>query len=278
MKLTPTERVLIEVLRENTGVHCLDSGGDHGRHWQRNQRRNFGREVPSALRIGTEIQVQHRVFHWLNDWLEYNAEGDSLFHETFRSEVDPAGDKCWGELRERFPDWFAQRQSLAKFGTEDGVLATGVYGEGDPVTVNTYNEPSLLDQVLLFTYFELRTNGSPSSDAFVSLQVHNGADVRGGYTMPRVFRVRDPESLSMFDAMRGEIACKNDHRWITDDAYHWYRDGASGLGAGKQLQQYEILPVERRTRWRENTLPGVCRGPGSFILGQGWVRGSIASS
>jgi hypothetical protein len=41
MKLTPTERMLLAMLREDTGKHMLDSGGDDSRHWQRNRKRNI---------------------------------------------------------------------------------------------------------------------------------------------------------------------------------------------------------------------------------------------
>ena len=34
--MNKTERKLAEMLKENTGIHMLDSGGAYGRHWQLN--------------------------------------------------------------------------------------------------------------------------------------------------------------------------------------------------------------------------------------------------
>lgn len=31
------EQTIFEMITENTGTHMLDSGGDSGRNWQRNQ-------------------------------------------------------------------------------------------------------------------------------------------------------------------------------------------------------------------------------------------------
>ena len=35
------EEVIYKMLTENTGVHMCDSGGENGRHWQRNQKKNL---------------------------------------------------------------------------------------------------------------------------------------------------------------------------------------------------------------------------------------------
>ena len=37
---TQTQQAIFEMLTENTGKHFLDSGGDNGRHWQRNQKKH----------------------------------------------------------------------------------------------------------------------------------------------------------------------------------------------------------------------------------------------
>ena len=39
-----TAEVIADMLRENTGKHFLDSGGAYGRHWERNQDRDFSAE------------------------------------------------------------------------------------------------------------------------------------------------------------------------------------------------------------------------------------------
>jgi hypothetical protein len=226
----------------------------------------------------------------MRERLDVDEEATEAFDGPFLAEVDPGDDKDWGTLREEFPAWFARWKSR-RDGTEDcptcdggedrcedcggtGTLtgddstysATGIYGEGDPLTVNTYNEENLLDQVLLFTYFEVRTGPGRGGNhgSYVVLQVHGGCDARGGYSRPRVFTVNDPDDLTIFDYRRGTIFCTGkgpfardrrqldlptvagdspDHYWTTDDGCHWYREGACGRGAGTQLETYERVTV-----------------------------------
>ena len=64
-----------------------------------------------------------------------------------------------------------------------GDKVTGLYGEGSPIEVNTYNGEDLLSQVIQFTLFRIDFTD------YVALQIHGGCDVRGGYTAPRIFEV-----------------------------------------------------------------------------------------
>jgi hypothetical protein len=284
---TPTDEALLAMLRENCGTHFLDSGGERDRHWQRNQGRDIEGEAESVVSFQYDgIQVEHRVYHWLRERLDLDDEATEAFDGPFRESVDPEDDKDWGELREEFPAWFARWRSCKDTsescptcdgdadcevcdgtGTAPGddslYTANGIYGEGEPITVNSYNEENLLDQVILFTYFELRAGSGRSGNlgSYVVLQIHGGCDVRGGYSRPRVFTLTDPDDLAIFDYRRGTIFCTGEgphapnpnqlglpahavndvreHHWTTDDGYHWYREGACGRGAGAQLEAYD---------------------------------------
>lgn len=250
-KRTKTDEVLLAMLRENTGRHFLDSGDGYGRHHERNQSRDLEGEPASVLSFKYgEISVTHSVFHWLRDRLEIDEEADDAFHGPFRDECDPDGDKSWAELREDFPAWFARWRSRGDSAsgcdacddrdkgcsacsghgiapTDEGLYqATGIYGDGKPITVNSYNEENLLDQVILFAYFELRsgTGRGGRIASYVVLQIHGGCDVRGGYTRPRVFVIDVDDELAIFDFRRATIFCSGDeaHWWSTDDGHHWY--------------------------------------------------------
>jgi hypothetical protein len=292
-----TDEVLLGMLLENTGCHFLDSGGDSGRHWQQNQQRDIVNEPPSVLsfRYG-DISVTHRVFHWLRERITCDDEATDAFDGPFRAQCDTEDDKSWSELRDAFPKWFAGWKSRADSeepcpacgGDDDGdaadegaceecsgtrivfddsiYQATGIYGEGEPLTMNTYNEENLLDQTLLFAYFELRSGGGRGGriNSYVVLQIHGGCDVRGGYTKPRVFVVEDDDELAIFDYRRASIYCELDreHYWMTDDGQHWYAEGACGRGAGAQLETYEKVRIEGSVagdlsadhRWRRGSL------------------------
>lgn len=267
--------VLEGMLKENTGTHMLDSGGAYGRHWQRNQGRNFEAEKESGLSFSIynskpQVEVVHNTYHWLKERCHFESEVDALFHGKFREEVDSEGDKCDLELMEIFPEWLAEQKD------EDGDAiygeSTGFYGEGEPITINTYNGEELLSQVLQFKYF------ANSRGEFIALQIHGGADVRGGYSLPRIFSVGHRSELDIFEYNRATIYCTgkdhlpealvlkeaqekqtvikgidvqdidfdghHEHNWNTDDGCHYYYQGSCGLGAGTQLEEFEAIDLD----------------------------------
>jgi hypothetical protein len=201
-----TSTIIKKMLLENTGINMLDSGGDSNRAWQRNQGRAFDKE-PRAT-IGSDGVVSLSTYHFLIDHLEFCPELDKKFKAFSRK-----SDECHLNDME---SWV------------DTLEAAGLYGEGEPFTVNTYNHESLTDQVLQFVYFSL------AGQDYVILSIHNGADVRGGYTAPRVFKV-DEMFLSDSDAI---VYCP-DHEFQTDDGYHFYHDGSSEGGT------YELISDSR---------------------------------
>lgn len=241
-----TNQVISEMLQENTGRHMLDSGGAYGRNWERNQNRDFAEEEESYSEFrswgdGLEIEVTHNLYHWLTDRVEYDEKLQGLFDDF--ANLPGNEDEGWLTLMENF----AKRLG-----------GKGLYGDGEPMTINTYNGEDLLSQTIQYTYFEIYEDvyGPPSlQDAddegevivdagdYVLLQIHGGCDVRGGYTAPKVFRVKDEGAL--FDNARATIQCQEnrDHNWFTDDGYHYYENGACGTGY-KQLETYPTEEVE----------------------------------
>ena len=271
MSITPTTdttaEVLAAMLQENTGTHFLDSGGypkydehgnyagtDHGygRHWEQNKGRDFEGGPATILSFKYGIEVTHHVYHWLMERVEYDADMQERFEECCQ-EIDPDNHMWCLERMEAFPEWLRER----------GHEVTGLYGDSEPFTVNTYNGEDLLSQVLQFTYFELSEPGARWGQAYVLLQIHGGCDVRGGYTAPKAFRVTD-DGACMLSNADATIHCRprptdapgqlgldgkpvpppQPHYWTTDDGCHWYADGACGYGAGTQLEQYDRKDLE----------------------------------
>lgn len=249
---TETEQVIAGMMKENTGRHFLDSGGTSGRAWQRNQAREFASEPESVLKWDYDyISVVHNLYHWLVSRLEYSEELTAAF-DKFSEEQENT------HYLEDMEAWAAE------------IGGRGIYGEGDPITVNSYNHEELLSQVIQFTYFELEDADAfedATGGSYVLLQIHGGADVRGGYTAPKVFAVEDgSEGLGMFDYARGTIACnreKNDSPqteipglevedcemyWDTDDGHSWYPEGTCGRDY-KQLESYEFTKSEDDEKW-----------------------------
>lgn len=240
--MTETQIALDEMLKENTGRHILDSGGAYGRNWERNQDINFDEVPPIDLRFNRwkandgkfyqDVEMSFHIYHWLDNILDYEKKLDEMFLEWCEYD-DPDNNKSWLELA---GDWI---EEIFENGLpmEDELLeVTGLYGDKSlPQAENTYNSgDDFLSQTLLFTYLEI------DDIAMVMLSIHGGCDVRGGYTRPRMFSLK--EETAIFDFQRGSICCTNMHRipqlngterdacgyrWFTDDAYHWGVDDSS---------------------------------------------------
>ena len=298
--MTTTQEILAGMLTENVGSHFLDSGGTpkfdengkyigsehgYGRHVERNQGVDFEKIPSSTVHFSIynnrlEIELEHNTYHWLEARCELSSELDDLFHGKFLEEVDADDDKNWLELMEAFPEWLAEQED------EDGERiygdARGIYGEGEPLVINTYNHESLLSQVIQFVYF---TNGSGE---FVALQIHGGADVRGGYSKPRIFSVGNRSELDVFDDCQGTIYCtgkdhhptalarkefqeaqaalpgveveiidfdsSGNHYWTTDDGCHFYDQGCCG-GGHTNLEKMDVRNID--PEYGEDWEPGI---------------------
>ena len=227
-----TKQVLKKMLKENTGSHFLDSGGAYGRHWEKNQKRNFDKEPETILSGNSDyIEVTLNLYHWLNAKVEFNPEWDKKFHVWARKPANK--EENWFTLMQEYPEY------LKSLGYEIG----GIYGNGEPFSDNSYNHENMLSQEIQFTYFTVSGDGPCGSfytEEVILLQIHNGCDVRGGYTKPRAFQCTD--EMSIFNFARATIACTNSkdenqvmfnfsenensqHYWDTDDSNHWYFNG-----------------------------------------------------
>ena len=108
----------------------------------------------------------------------------------------------------------AYEAAVEEFGEQERGEIGGIYGEDNPLSVNTYNGEDMLSQTIQYTYF-CWGQGRGSRGAYVILQIHGGADVRGGYSTPHVFACDDNchDETSIFDNSKGTIGCtgKNHH-------------------------------------------------------------------
>ena len=167
------EQTIYKMLMENTGTHMLDSGGGSGRHWQRNQKKSiedFKKEPEATLGFdvsGDRIYLDPTVsvFHKLTKVLEE----DELCKEFNAMKVNKwDSEKYYGLSKEGehflFQNGFSACENRA-----------GVW--------NTYNFENCFSQVLQGCDLE----GEYTCDNYVLLQIHQGADVRGGYTDAKLF-------------------------------------------------------------------------------------------
>jgi hypothetical protein len=179
---TVTELALAEMMTENTGIHMCDSGGTNGRMWQRNAGKTVAtfHDAPAAYWHYGYPTLD--TFHFLAERIEYVptlSRALSIFAER-----DDMADEGWLGVMEAFAE------SL-----HDGESKYDVVR-----TFNSYNDETLLSQVFQWTEF------SRNDVRYICLQIHGGADVRGGYTKPRVFKVTEGWYYQCADC---DIYCTN---------------------------------------------------------------------
>lgn len=189
------EEKIYTILTTGTGRHMLDSGGDSGRHWQRNQLRtleSFKDEEEATLDEYGELTIS--LFHHL--WTALNM---TRFSEA---------------LDEEFQEFIKDREGsylddIAAFIKH--MKAEAGYSE------NSYSRDSNLSQVIQYQTFRL------GEREYVALQIHQGADVRGGYTRPYIFELEDEYALLSEWA---SILCTGEEAHRYDWSNEWLIEGS----------------------------------------------------
>jgi hypothetical protein len=182
---TKTEQIIYEMLTEKTGTHFLDSGGDDGRHWQRNAKKSLEdfKAEPYATIDPKYGDSSLSTFHYLNEHLVF-SEGMNLMLEEFAKDYP---EESW-------------RETVAMFLDALGVTKRDESVEDARWEFNSYNfDQFFVDQCLQGYFFSL------GSKDYLALQIHNGADVRGGYTAPKIFEADRYDFI--LDANRMSFRC-----------------------------------------------------------------------
>ena len=173
------KETIAAMLTENTGTHMLDSGGANGRAWQRNAGKALAdfENQPSATaeiyvrecngQLTAEIMPCVNVFHLLTGGA---LELDDICKEFNAMPVD---------------DWDGDYNGVSVAGW--GFLSRHQFKSKEGF--NTYNWASNHSQVIQGQ--ELELNGEYGEEQYILIQIHGGADVRGGYTDAKLFRIDD---------------------------------------------------------------------------------------
>jgi hypothetical protein len=175
MKTTAVQRLVFKMLQEGTGVNMCDSGGVDNRGWQRNQKKtikDFMNEDEESYQFDfkyNEIYRNVSVFHYLS-----GLELDDIC-EKFNRRQGADWDGNVGQLDDtygvsnRASEWL---QSNYEVEVE--------------YTFNTYNGDSDLSQILQGSRIRIFNDGQ--DETYYLIQIHNGADARGGYTDAKLFK------------------------------------------------------------------------------------------
>lgn len=165
------EQTIFEMLTENTGSHMLDSGGGNGRHWQRNSNKtiedfeNEPQEKFHVCKSDGSLSRTVSVFHYLS-----GLETDEICEQFNNINTESDNWDC--------PFMYGVSDKASKWLHNNFDI---VHGD----TLNTYNWDSDLSQVLQYHYIEI------DGESYYVVQIHNGADVRGGYTDARLFKASE---------------------------------------------------------------------------------------
>ena len=215
-----TENKIYEMLTENTGINMLDSGGASGRGWQQNQGRNFKKEdaaIVEAYESGNEVTIYFNLFHFLTEYLELDDTSKKLQKKFDKFARSPGQeDEVWLVSMEEFATMTDDESAYGFTGIE-----------------NTYNYDNVLSGVIQFAAF------SYEDDKYMVVSTHNGADVRGGYSKPRVFKIPDPDYFII--AQNNISAWTEDYTWESDDGgYNWQTGYTSGDDEFENVPELEF--------------------------------------
>lgn len=231
-----TGKIIAEMLKENTGIAMMDSGGDDGRAWQWRQKiENFDNLPYSKVEFSTYgndddrkmcVEYSKEIYHFLVENCEYDPQWDKLFQKFCKKnkeDKDLSGIEMFLEKDNLF-QYLSNKSKLSAFEAEVfGELESNEetlkppYFANDPFTENSYNFETVINGTIQWGQFEYKNNN------YVILQIHGGADVRGGYTNAKVFCLNEPESF-VSSIRDGNIYAGDDFRWFTDDGCNWYSE------------------------------------------------------
>ncbi|MFQ5750737.1 MAG: hypothetical protein ACE5HI_01965 [bacterium] len=198
--LNDTESVLFDMLHESTGCAMMDSGDDDGRHWQRNRKIKDFRDLPRVIvdsYDGSSFEFSKNIYHFLSENLKF----DPIMTRKFKRYQKQQGDDSynWSDMQE-----FAEQEHEASDYPEK------------PITDNSYNYENTLSQTIQYAIF------AKADQHYIIIQIHQGADVRGGYTDPKVFQFS--EGFDYFCSGMVDIngSCDCCHVTSDDRGYNWY--------------------------------------------------------
>lgn len=166
---TKAQKLVYKMLMTDTGKHFLDSGGGEGRHWQKNQIKtinDFNDEPEEKFSFDAKYKEIYREV--------------SVFHYLSGLELDSICDK-FNKIQKKSNNWDSEYYGVSL--QSESYLDS--FNVQDFRSWNTYNEESDLSQVLQGATMEI------DGEFYYLIQIHGGADVRGGYTDAFLFKGAD---------------------------------------------------------------------------------------
>ena len=179
------DQVIYDMLTESTGINPMDSGNDEDRKWQINQKRtleDFQQDPHYKITFDkwgyTEAEIS--LFHHFSKSLRYDAEETQRFNDWYEGDKERLNKENVFNWSYFIPEIYLREESPDADILTKEVLTT----ENIPYCNNHYSQS--------FYWLTFTDNRDPYT-VKVFLSIHNGADVRGGYTDYKVFTLYDYE-------------------------------------------------------------------------------------
>ena len=172
------ENVIASMMTENTGTHFLDSGGASGRNWQRNKGL-----TADALKAMPSATLEVSIREWSGRPHAELCPTVNIFHKLTGGMLE-LDERCETFNAMPVPDWGNQLYGVSDRGA-NWLQDQKFTWKGDEAPFNTYNWSANLSQTLCGRFL------SHDDGKYVLLQIHGGADVRGGYTDAKLFKLND---------------------------------------------------------------------------------------
>jgi len=215
------EQTIAAMMTENTGTHMLDSGGACGRNWQRNAGATIDdfRARPSAT-----LEIDIREFGG-GKYVDLMPTVD-IFHKLTSGVIEL--DELCREYNARAVDDWGSDLNGVSHSNEEWLQAMGFEWDDRECGFNTYNWDNNFSQVLQGNFITRETEYG--SEKYVLLQIHGGADVRGGYTDAKLFKLDD--HAEEYDLLRDDcgFSVEYDDGEYLELSWHgeWIEDGEFG--------------------------------------------------
>lgn len=181
---TKTQKLVYKMLVTSTGEALCDSGGAYGRNWERNQKKTIGDFIKEpAVKISEDLKDLKK-----GEIIDDYYPVVSVFHYLSRYEIDSVCD-WFNKLA--CDDWDSDIHGVSESQLKrlNKKFEVEMIGEG----YNTYNGECPLTQTLQGQ--SLTING----DNYELIQIHQGCDVRGGYTDAKLFKKLDYVDFMTWD-------------------------------------------------------------------------------
>lgn len=189
---------IIEMMTEETGINMLDSGGANGRRWQRNRLIKEWDVTPVIdMDVCSDdcVIIGYSTYHYLMNFLSITEDSERL-NDVLKEIIADSDEPIYADIAE-FLAW---------------------YDLPDDAPTNTYNYDNIIDHVLQYHIIEI------DDKPYIILEIHLGADVRGGYTYPQIFAL---DEVDYFMMAQNDVnaSCECADWWSDDGGQNWYLDG-----------------------------------------------------